>query len=84
MFNKEEIAVYYYMLDNTDAPMAEFHEISTTISTLRTHNDGINKANEYIKSLPRYAKSLEKINKLRDEIVAVWSNNQSEIPRFGL
>lgn len=72
-------------------------EIVSTIKDLDNNMDFRNlfrdykyaeiKEEEYIakvKQLPQWKISLEEITKFRDDIVVVWSNNQTNIPKFNL
>lgn len=73
-------------------------KIVSTIKDLDNNMDFINLFRDYkyaspkeqvefiekIKQLPKWKTSLEEITKFRDDIVVVWSNNQTNIPKFNL
>ena len=76
LFNRKEIQVY----NQVSIYLDKHSSLMTGYSEVIKHNA----TKEDLENHPIYIEALSKISNLRDEIIKIWSNNQSSIPQFNL
>lgn len=79
LFNGKYIDIKLY--SNTYFNGNAHSSIKTKNGTINNHNTGTLK--DCISS-DEYKAALNKISKFRDQIIKIWSENQSDIPQFNL